>query len=354
MSRRALLAGGILLVGLLLLFTLPLRIPYAIKAPGKILPAREWILAKGTDGRLMTTLVDHELGLTRSYAVSQFERGDVMHFSLHAALASGATVAAHDTVGLVYSSDTERQLARLHGELSATQASLELNRSGEKEAVVAEARQQLAHARAAAEEYHKTLQRQKALYEQRLIAQEEYDLAQGQSRLYAIAIAIAEAKLQSVQSGAKKEQLEFIHAQIAALQAEIEVLQRRATMGFTLTAPFAGVAQRALSGDTLLVLADHSKYVLLMPVRWSERKYLVHQQTVLLRARELLHLPQAELLKVEPTAYNLHGRPALLATALLEDDTGELAPGLMLQCAIQCQPVSPWEYIKRKFRSVLG
>ncbi|NUO82448.1 hypothetical protein HUU05_20425 [candidate division KSB1 bacterium] len=354
MSRRALLAGGIVLVSLLLLFTLPLRIPYAIKVPGKILPAREWIVAKGTDGRLMTTLVDHALGVTTGYAILQFERGDAVQFSLHTALASGATVAANDTIGLVSSSSMERELLRLRGELSAAQASLELSRSGEKEAIVAEARQQLAHAMTAADEYNKTLQRQKALYEQRLISQEEYDLAQGQSRLYAIAIAIAEAKLQSVQSGAKQEELELVHAQIAALQGEIEVLQRRATTAFTLTAPFAGVTQRAPSGDTLLVLADNSKYVLLMPVRWSERKYLAHEQAVLLRAREVFNLPQAELLKVEQTAYNLHGRPTLLATAILEDETGELAPGLMLQCAIQCQPVSPWEYIRRKFQSVLG
>jgi hypothetical protein len=352
-SLRALLGGAAVPASLLLLFALPIRIPYSVKAPGKILPAKEWIVVKGADGQVMTMLVDHVRGVTANYAVSSFERSDALQFTLRDALATGAAVAALDTVGYAYSSDTEQQLARLRGELAAAQAALALNSSGEKEAIVEEARQQVAQATTRAEEFQKTLRRQKTLYENRLISQDDFDAVQAQANLHAIAIAIAQARLQAVQSGAKKEQIELAHAHTRALQEEIEVVQQRAA-SLALVSPMGGVVRRAFFGDTLLVIADTSSYIVLMPVRVREGLYLAPRQPVFLRSRDVFNLPQAELLHVETAASVLQGKPVLPVTAALHAETSEVVPGLVVQCTIRCDGVSPAEYLKRKFQTLVG
>jgi hypothetical protein len=352
-SLRALFTGAALLAGFLLVLVLPIGVPYSVKAPGKILPAREWIVAKSADGRVMTMLVDHMRGVATSYAVSSFERSDALQFTMHGALEAGRAVAAFDTVGYLYSSDTEQQLTRLKGELAAAEAALALDRSGEKVAIVEEAQQQVAQAKTQAEEFQKALQRQKKLYESGLISQDLYDAVQAQANLHFSAVAIAQARLQTVQSGAKKEQIELAHAHTRALEKEIEVVQRRAA-SLSLVSPVSGVVRRVFSGDTLAVIADTSNYVVLIPVRAREGRYLAPRQLVLLRSQDMLHLPQAELLKVEPGATLLQGRPVLFAIAVLPGETANLVSGLVIQCAIQCGAVSPMEYLKRKFGILLA
>lgn len=352
-TPRHVLLWGAILLAVALLFLLPIGIPYSVKTQGKILPAREWVITKGADGHLMTVLLDHARGVVANYALSSFERADALQFALREALVTGIAVNAFDTVGYAYSSETEQQLIRLKGELAATQAALALHRSGEKEAIIEEARQQLAHARTQEGEFRRTLQRQSALYKNGLISQDAHDAMQAQANLYAIASAIAQARLQAVQSGAKAEQIDLLESRLQALQKESAVLQQRAAR-LIFISPVSGVVRRIFSGDTLLVVADTSSYVVLMPVPAGEGLYLAPAQPVRLRSREIRALPETKLARVEAAAILLHGRSVLLATAELRSSASRIVPGLIIHCIIQCGAVSPAEYLNRKSRTLLA
>lgn len=79
-----------------------LDLPCTIQTPGKIVPRHEWVLARGPDGQLISTLSDHLRGRASSYAVSSFERGDCARFQLHPSLAVGTAITAGDTIGQTY------------------------------------------------------------------------------------------------------------------------------------------------------------------------------------------------------------------------------------------------------------
>ncbi|MFQ5638146.1 MAG: hypothetical protein ACE5IR_09160 [bacterium] len=333
-----------------LLLVLPIKIPYSINVPGKLLPAREWILTRGTDGRLITMLMDHKEGMNQSYSVRQFERGDAVRFSFHHGITSNRAITAGDTVASIYSNEIERQIVRLRGEMAAQAASLKLYLTGEKASIVNEAEKRLAFEKKQAEEEKKKHQRLKQLYERDLISKQEFELTQSDVQLVDLNVAIAEAELQTVQSGAKEERIEMIHSRINALQQEIQTLQKRA-QDFTLTSPISGVAKRTFSSDTLMVIADTTEYVVIMPILWRDRDYVSLKKSVRLNS-SVAHIQDAILLKLDNNVYNLSGRQVVLAIALVNGKMSAALPGLFIRCSISCGSVGVMEYLSRKMKSL--
>ena len=92
-------------VAVIVALVMPFKVPYSIKTSGKLVPAKEWILSKGSDGRLIESLFDHQKGVSESFSVTQFDRGDAVQFKLNDDLASNSTIVAGDTVGSIRSSD---------------------------------------------------------------------------------------------------------------------------------------------------------------------------------------------------------------------------------------------------------
>ncbi|MFQ5651622.1 MAG: HlyD family secretion protein [bacterium] len=341
------LSGAVIVVLLI-----PFKIGYSVKTPGKIMPARQWVVARGPDGRLISTLLDYKRGVHESYSVAQFERGDAVQFSLQSFVAAGATIVQGDTVASIYSNDSERQYVELEGALLQAQATLETLLTGEKQSVVEEAVRSLEFAKKEADEQRKIFERLRGLHQNNLISKEEFEIAADQRELNDIKVMIAQARLNNVQSGAKTEEVELIKARIRALQQEIQTLRKRFEQ-FTLVSPLSGIAHQVFSGDTVLVVKDTTQLLLKMPIKWRQRKYVAANQTVRLRAPDMDNEPDGKLLKVDRSVHHLSGRPVLIATATIDGYHPELVPGLILHCSIACDPVKPREYLRRILMAIL-
>jgi hypothetical protein len=108
----------------ILFLIIPINISYKIYVKGKLLPNKEWIIYKGTDGRLTSLITNYRSGMNQSYDVTLFDRGDAMRFSFNQKLHSGSRLFVNDTVAIVYSNEIERQIENLKGEIIAAKASL--------------------------------------------------------------------------------------------------------------------------------------------------------------------------------------------------------------------------------------
>lgn len=335
--------GGI--IGVMALAPGWLELPCTLEAPGKVVPQREWVLVRGPDGQLISTLSDHLSGRTESCAVVAFDRGDYGTFHLHPTLAIGAAVALGDTIGQIYSHELERQLADLRGQLATELASLALARTGEKESVIQEARLRLEQARLQAEQQRREVTRLQALFDQNLVAGAELEIAMTTLKVQELQFAIAAAQLQTAQTGAREAEVEWIRTRTAALQEELDLLERRAEIA-TLCAPLRGRFAGAFSGDTLAVIQDTAAYVVLMPVRWTNRSQLAPGQTVELQIEGSAARPTGAIEYLDRIARTaLDGRQFLSARVLVADSTATLVPGLVVRCAIHCPPVSLIEYL---------
>lgn len=350
--RRGWLIGGAIAVAGALLLLLPVSVPYTITAPGKILCANEWVVALNRDGGIAAFVADRVSGVTRQYSLAQFNRGDAVSFSIDPRITTGVSVHAGDTVGVARSSEVERELERLRGELRNAIASLAVTVTGEKQAIVEEAAQTVEHAKRQAEDLDAVYARQKMLFEKGLVSEQEFDLAQRRAATAQIEVSIAEARLRSVTTGAKKEQTEFVRSQILSLQNEIRALERH-EQGFRLISPVSGIVTQMGGSDTLLVVSDTTSYVVVMPVPVHERTSVLPEQQVRISATEVAGIPGASVLKVDRAIQSLNGQQVVFATAQMHQAPAEVLNGLLARCTIDCASLTPWEYAGRKFRSLV-
>ena len=131
-SRKSLIIWIVVISVIVLLLVLPIKLNHSLHVKGKILPGKEWIVYKGTDGRLTSLLTNYKTGINQSYDVTLFDRGDAMKFTFNTALHSGSHIEIDDTIAVLYSNEIERQIENLKGLIASAKASLILYATREK------------------------------------------------------------------------------------------------------------------------------------------------------------------------------------------------------------------------------
>jgi len=334
-----------LIVAAVIVFLIPVEFPYTITTTGKILPLKSWIVSKGNSGQLITFIHDRKKGIIDNYSVKEFERGDDIKLSLNPDFRIGWVVDEKDTIGFIYSNEIEVQIAFLESRLALARSSLEFNMTGEKESIIKEAEENLNFAVTQAEEQKKILDRQKALYEKNLISLEEYELASGQAKLNDIAVDIAQARLESVSTGAKNEQIELIKSEIKSLHEQIGVLRKRYHSHY-LVSPLQGVVTNLASGDTLFSISDNRDYVVMIPVRVSESQYVSDNAGIEIRLPDASEDLKGEIIFTDNAVLALLNEQVMVFIGSVETNE-PLAYGLMVECKIDCGSISIYEHLKR-------
>lgn len=339
----------LIVVVAVIILILPIKIPYSVKVPGKIYPVKEWIIIKDTDGKIITTLKDYRTGLNKNYTVTQFRRGDAIKFDFSDKLAAGENIQKFDTIAAVYSNETEMRYAELMGDLSLAKASLVAQSSGDKQTLIKEEKDRLQYLRKKADDQGDLFRRTENLYKKDLISAEDYEIAKGNLNLSELDVAIAEAHIQTIQSGVKEEQLNYIRFQIKSLENQLETLHSK-LQGYKILSQISGVVSRINVGDTLLTIADTSEYIVLMPIRWEDRNYIKVNQPVVFKALYSSSEENAFIKRREETVHYIRGQQFLFHLASFNSSSMNLLPGLMVECSIKCDPVSPFEFMKRVFK----
>lgn len=334
-------AGLMLLAGA---FLLPVTVPYTVSTPGRILPAREWTLVRSDNGTLETLLRDHAAGTVAAYAASLFDRGDAVHLVLRAR--AGAAVAPGDTIGTIVSSLTDQELVRLSGTLAATRATLDLYRAGEKQPVIDEARRQVERAEEQVRQQERAVARLRTLRRQQLVAAQALEEGESLLRVLEAEAEAARARLATVETGARPQQLALTRTEMQALEDEIETLRARRSH-YTITSPIPGRTARLYAGDTLVAVQDTSAFVVVMPVPRAVHRDLLVGQRVDVRIPGLPVPFTTRIRHLGDTVHLLGGRPMLLVTATLAPGPYPLLPGATATCAIRTEPLPLPEYLTR-------
>ncbi len=333
----------------LLLFAVPIKIPFSIKTSGKLLPSQEWIVYRGTNGQLMTSLTDYESGINNNYSSNQFDRGDAVRLIIKPEIRAGNNVSAQDTVGYLESDILHAEFIKLKGDLDESRIALKLNLTGEKESIIAESEEKLSYSKKKSLEQIKILARLEKLFERDLISEEEYEIEKGKSELYKIEISIAEAQLEAVRKGAKEEQIDLIKTKINSLENQISNLKARISK-FVLISPITGMIPRISEGDTILTVVDTTKYLVFMPVRWKERSYCTLNSLVNLTVPNGNGNLEARIINIGKEINSLNGEQVFIVLAEMIQSDKNLLPGLIVDCSIQSDPLNPIDYIGRVFK----
>ena len=337
---------GFVIAAAIILFLSPFDMPYNIKTYGKIVPAKEWILAKGPDGRLMTSLVNYKTGTYDNYTVTQFQRGDAVEFSMGKNIAAGTTINKFDTVANIYSNETEKKLSKLKGDLATEKAVLQVSFGTEKQSVIDEQKRKVEYAKRQLSEQEKLFTRDKALFEKELISKEDYDISEGAVELFKINVRIAEEKLNNVITGAKSEQINLIRSRINGLENEIDILYDKFSQ-FILTSPLSGIINRSLSRDTLLVISDTTEYLVVIPVELEKIDYIKSGQEVNVKFDHFNTELSGEIFSIDNKVRYNQGNQYFLVFAEITDQVKIPLQDLRVECTIACEKMPPRDHLFR-------
>jgi hypothetical protein len=352
LSRPVVYSGLIILALLSLASVLPISLTWTVDAPCKILPAREWLLTKNEEGGVLATLSDYLQGSVENYTVLSIVRGDAFRFNIVPSLRPGDPLSAGDTVVKVYSHELARELSRLTGELAVAKSTLAMVKSGEKEAITQEAERALSLAKERAGVQQQIFARQDSLYKKNLISPEEFELARSAAQTTAIEVAIAEARLQTVQTGAKPEQIRMIESQIASLEAQMRALSRQVG-ALTLVSPFPGTFQSSPGTDTILTVEDTGR-VILMPVPIKHLSEIAPGQLVKVRIPRQIETYEGRVLRLDQRVRIVNGAQVIMAVAALNGRVKDLPMNLIGIGSIQTGHLSPIQYLRYWISDILA
>lgn len=345
-------------IALLLLIVrfLPFKVPYNIYATGKVFAAKEWVLGRTSDGRILATMKDNALDQVSNYGGREFSRGDMYDFELDPTLSSKKFLKEGDLIGKLSSNELDNLMAKLENDLKIEQAGYDVNATGEKPEIINEA---IANKKLASERYYnqkKLFERTEKLYKDSLISKQEYEVAKNNIELLKIDIELQDARIMKLNSGDKKELLELSMTRINAINTQIVLLKKRLGK-FEVKSPFSGMLQHkkgALSTlEILATLLDTSQLIVIAPIQFKEVQYLKENDEVSL---SLFHTDEtliANISNIDNVIQVVGGRQALYITSVIKPGNKGILPGMFTQTRIHADDITLWEYTKRIFGNIL-
>jgi hypothetical protein len=328
-SKNRIYVSTILVSFFLLLVLFQVRVPHSIRTYFEVQPIQRWVLSKGPEGQIISSVTNFKAGTSNNISIVQFERGEIMNFNFNPAMDSKSILAIEDTVGIVYSSRLQERLTQLRGTILIAQADLAAKSTGEKEALIEEARKKIKYSEVKIQEKTLLFERAKELLKKEYISKEEYDVSLWQLKQAEIENEINKAQLEVYSTGLKDEDLDVLKTTIDSHLGEIELIKKR-LKDFVLKSPISGDILREYSKDTLLVVNNTSELVLYAPVRFETMQYLKEGEIVQVELTNISEEVKGVLLSLSKQVKILNGVQILYARIVVDPQKLNLVPGLIV------------------------
>lgn len=329
----------------------PFGIPYTTETKALLQPLRQFELSRNAQGNLITNTRDNRSGAVESYSITEFSRGDAVQFTLRPQLHDGVRVQAGDTLGALYSNEEQGRLVQLSASLDVLQAELTFFSTGQKPEDVAFAQAQLLLTEQELATQRILTQRSEVLIRDSIISQQEYDIALNELKVKELAYQIAQARLASIQTGEKPEQVQLIESRIDATRRQLAQAQERINF-FTLLAPFAGTVLMERSFTTsnkLLRIIDDSQYIGIAPMLLQHRAYFDAGNAVEVTAYGKNKGLKGKILRFDNASQQVNGQAVVFLTLAFAPGTHDLIPGNLLDIKLTGSSLNPQAYLHKVF-----
>lgn len=348
----------LVVTAVLVLLSFTIQIPYYVSGRGVIMPVEEWSLMGRPGGSLVHIYESHLKGVVSEYGVSEVQRGDIARYTFNEDLFRQGVVQKGDTLAWLYTSDVQLKIIELEGELSYQQSLLEVYLTGEKPEEIRVAENRIELARQELETQQALTSRMIRLFEEGVIARQEYELSVNDLKVREHDLDIALAVYNTLTSGRKSEDINAVRSRVNALDQQIIQLKKHID-AFHLVAPIGGTIIRERnpvmenSSDVILRIADFSSFVVLLPVDHTEEAYLEPGQMVKVNPgggqEELI----GELVTIDRTVRLINNRPKIFLTVLINDTPQtNLYRNMMVQAQVESDILGVWPYLTRVSKTI--
>ncbi|MFT4603735.1 MAG: hypothetical protein ACI9W4_000450 [Rhodothermales bacterium] len=313
-------AGAVLLVVLLVLFV-PIKFQSQDRIPARLFAAQVWTLEHTGGGELVSHVEDREAGVSSLYSVQSIERGDVAAFQLEPGVRLGAVLAAGETIGVLQSTDSDRDFAELTSNVQVSASEIATYTEGAKAALVEAEKKRLEQVQAQLALQERIVSRLRLLRDQGVVSVDEVERAETAEVELRGRIAVFQAELEVLQTGSRESERRLAATRLQATRQRLEALadQRAA---FATHTPIGGTVTRSERDSVLVTIKDFSRWVAAFPATMEQAARL--QPGTVLDILVSGERAQAVVTHVDRTAGSLAGTNVVLVTCHLSgvpDDT---------------------------------
>lgn len=331
---------------LLLILNLLIKPDLSIKTFCKVLPKEKWILTRGSDGQIISNIVDYMRGHSVQYSLNRFERGEYVSLEFLLDEKIGKFINRGDTLISMVSSDIEDKIITAEREFDIAKANLRLQSTGQKESLIKEAEARLKYTEEKIYEQKILLHRAKSLYEKELGSLQEYETQKWSLDLLEIEKEILIAQLESLSTGVKKEEINVVESQIRSIEAKLDFLKKRKSK-LEIISPISGYLTNVFSPDTLLTLVNYKEIVLHTPVKIEDIELLKNTKNIRLSIDNFEKEFSGMVISVSKEVQFINEQQVVYVSIKLNNDNGELLPGMVKGSFLRIKEISLFEYISR-------
>ena len=332
---------------LILLLNLVIKPELTVKTFCEVFPKERWILSRGTNGQIISSMIDYTSGHTVEYSLNQFERGE--YISLKFMLkgkGKGRLISKGDTVITMRSSDVDDRLITEEGDLEIAKANLRSQNTGEKQAMIEEAESRLNYTLEKIKQQEVMFRRDSVLYKKDLISLQEYETQKWLLDLLQVEKKIYLAQIENLSTGVKNEEANLLKSQITSIESRLKVLKSRKD-NLTIVSPISGYVSDIYSPDTLLALVNDSEIVLHLPVKVEDLELLKDNQGVRLSFNDIEGEYTGKIVSISREVKFIDNQQVAFVSIEMGNKEGKLMPGMVKEGFISIKEITFFEYIGR-------
>jgi hypothetical protein len=214
----------------------------------------------------------------------QLSTGDLSVLRLTPLVKEGDALHQGDTLAAIASTQVSASLESARAELERLRGELALAQSPPKQEEIATAQAAVNAAQATVEQLDKDIERNKSLFEKKLISRQEMEQSESELNVAHSVLEEAEAKLRLLKSPPKPEQVGILRSRIASQEATISLLMSQEAAQ-VLTSPVNGVVTALYRENLLFKIADLSRAEVAIPITDNYLEYVKMNAGVRLRVR---------------------------------------------------------------------
>ena len=353
---RNLIIGSILLVVIVVVvFFIPF--PHQVGGDVVISPSAEYTIYHMTEqGRLELTL--RTSGVERSFSSEHImlTTGDLAVLRLVPLVSEGDTIRAGDTLATILSSQVSTSLESAQAELQRLQNEIALAKAPPKPEEVASAQATVNAVKAQVEQLTKDIDRNKSLYEKKLISNQELEQSESALNVAQSTLEEAKAKLKLVKSPPKPEEIDILESKLSSQKATIKYLSAQEAAQAVIS-PIDGRVVAYYRKNMLLKVADLSRVEVVIPITDNFLDLVTVGAVVNVKARTFAaRLFTGEVVQISGSAEAGNfsdNRARFPVYALLDNPQGILKDGMSGYAKISCGKSSLYNIILNRLKAYL-
>jgi len=344
----------VVFIGAIIVLTVLIKFDNVLKCPCRFVAHSEWTLVQNEPDKIMSVIRNNDSNIIQHFNMMHISRPDLIDFNFNNDILKKGFIKQGEAVANIYSYEDNIRLSGLQGQLDQAKADLSVLMTGEKPAVRQEALQALNVAKAELSAYTPQVERMKNLYLKKLVSERELEIAESTFELYKLNVSLAEARLKSVETGAKHADITKIKTVAADYENQINILQKK-LQAQSIVAPISGVLRESYLDNSMLFGVNKvDTLIVQILVREHQLKYIEKDLPVKIYFNSILgRVDSSRIYALSKTAETIYEKPMYIIQAKISNQDLSVLPGMTGVAKIKTGRTDFYQLLKREWEKYL-